>query len=103
MALSQPGASDIVSDEGDLSSGGLMNVSTSIIIVAVILSLSILAATRFTTMGVGGSYFVIHDRWTGAMTRCYETARPPGLPETRKAKWYCETREVVGQGPVIWK
>ena len=80
-----------------------MNVSTSIIIAAVVLSLSILAATRFATMGVGGGYFVVQDRWTGAMTRCYETARPPGLPETREAHWYCDTKEVVGRSPVIWK
>ena len=80
-----------------------MNIATSIVIAAVVLSLSILAATRFGTMGVGGGYFVVHDRWTGAMPRCYETARPPGLPETREAKWYCKTSEIVEQSPVIWK
>ncbi len=101
--LSKSGASGILLDGAIRAQGAFMNIATSIVIAAVVLSLSILAATRFATMGVGGSYFVIHDRWTGAMTRCYETARPPGLPETREAKWYCKTSEVVGQGPVIWK
>ena len=79
-----------------------MTTSKAIIIAAAFLAFAILTSTRFATMGSGGIEFVIHDRWTGIIRRCYEAKRPPAPRGVLVPRWYCEASDIVGWSPALW-
>ena len=79
-----------------------MTTSKAIIIGAAILAFAILTSTRFATMGSGGAYFIVHDRWTGIIKRCHESDRPPGSYAVTGFRWYCEASDIVGWSPALW-
>ena len=93
-----------------------MTTSKAIIIAAAILAGAILASTRFDRTAGGGTYFVVHDRWTGRITRCYETTETPAWHRTSELRiigpvgtvpnlnrWYCDASPTLGPVPALWR
>lgn len=77
-----------------------MNTPKAIIIAAGILAIAILISTRFDRMASGN--FIVHDRWTGRITHCFLTTRPPGRPGTKENRWYCDASGTAGPAPIFW-